>query len=126
MLVLTRGEARTSLRLYGQPQRDQPADCEQRSRTRQRPGQAAPLIKQSRHQRAKEAPQRIGELYLHQLGVDPGSLGNYAGLDMQIPVVTLELPSAGILPKDEEIRVMWRDLVAWLDSTGRKNFATRL
>jgi protein MpaA len=73
-----------------------------------------------------EAPQRIGELYLHQLGVYPGSLGNYAGLDMQIPVVTLELPSAGILPKDEEIRVMWRDLVAWLDSTGRKNFATRL
>ena len=73
-----------------------------------------------------EAPQRIGELYLHQLGVYPGSLGNYAGLDMQIPVITLELPSAGILPHDEEIQVMWRDLVTWLDSTGRKNFASRL
>lgn len=73
-----------------------------------------------------EAPQRIGELYLHQLGVYPGSLGNYAGLDKQIPVVTLELPSAGILPKEEQIRVMWRDLVTWLDSTGRKNLASRL
>jgi len=72
-----------------------------------------------------EAPQRIGELYLHQLGVYPGSLGNYAGLDKQIPVVTLELPSAGILPNEEQIRVMWRDLVAWLDSTGRKNLASR-
>lgn len=73
-----------------------------------------------------EAPQRIGELYLHQLGVYPGSLGNFAGLDRQIPVVTLELPSAGILPEQEQIRVMWRDLVAWLDSTGRKNLASRL
>lgn len=72
-----------------------------------------------------EAPQRIGELYLHQLGVYPGSLGNWAGLDKQIPVVTLELPSAGILPNEEQIRVMWRDLVAWLDSTGRKNLASR-
>jgi hypothetical protein len=62
---------------------------------------------------------------LHQLGVYPGSLGNYAGLDKQIPVVTLELPSAGILPNEEQIRVMWRDLVAWLDSTGRKNLASR-
>lgn len=72
-----------------------------------------------------EAPQRIGELYLHQLGVYPGSLGNYAGLDMQIPVVTLELPSAGILPEREQIRTMWRDLVAWLDATGRRNLASR-
>jgi len=73
-----------------------------------------------------EAPQRIGELYLHQLGVYPGSLGNFAGLDRQIPVITLELPSAGILPEPEQIRVMWRDLVTWLDSTGRKNLASRL
>lgn len=71
-----------------------------------------------------EAPQRIGELYLHQLGVYPGSLGNYAGLDQRIPVVTLELPSAGILPEPEQIRVMWKDLVAWLDSTGRERVAS--
>ena len=66
-----------------------------------------------------EAPRNIGELYLHQLGVYPGSLGNYAGLNKSIPVVTLELPSAGIMPKPEQIALMWQDLVAWLDKEGR-------
>lgn len=67
-----------------------------------------------------QAPNKIGELYLHQLGVYPGSLGNYAGLNKRIPVVTLELPSAGILPPGEQIRMMWQDLVVWLDKEGRK------
>lgn len=67
-----------------------------------------------------EAPDRIGELYLHQLGVYPGSLGNYAGLDKHIPVVTLELPSAGIMPEAGQISLMWNDLVSWLDREGRK------
>ncbi len=67
-----------------------------------------------------EAPAKIGELYLHQLGVYPGSLGNFAGLNRQIPVVTLELPSAGIMPPAEQIELMWKDLVGWLDREGRK------
>lgn len=67
-----------------------------------------------------EAPRNIGELYLHQLGVYPGSLGNYAGLNKSIPVVTLELPSAGIMPKPDQIALMWRDLVGWLDTEGRR------
>ncbi|HWK55582.1 MAG TPA: M14 family zinc carboxypeptidase [Hyphomicrobiales bacterium] len=66
------------------------------------------------------APDRIGELYLHQLGVYPGSLGNYAGLNKRIPVVTLELPSAGIMPPADQIALMWHDLVRWLDQEGRK------
>jgi protein MpaA len=66
------------------------------------------------------APDKIGELYLHQLGVYPGSLGNYAGLNKRIPVVTLELPSAGIMPSEEQISLMWSDLVSWLDREGRK------
>lgn len=68
-----------------------------------------------------EAPAKIGELKLHQLGVYPGSLGNFAGLNRAIPVVTLELPSAGIMPPSEQIDLMWDDLVAWLDREGRKN-----
>ncbi len=68
----------------------------------------------------RQAPSKIGELYLHQLGVYPGSLGNYAGLNKSIPVVTLELPSAGIMPQPVEIALMWTDLVAWLDREGRK------
>jgi len=71
------------------------------------------------------APSNIGELYLHQLGVFPGSLGNYAGLNRSIPVVTLELPSAGIMPAREQIALMWRDLVAWLDEEGRRKLNAR-
>lgn len=71
-----------------------------------------------------QAPQNIGELYLHQLGVYPGSLGNYAGLNKSIPVVTLELPSAGIMPDKNQVKVMWKDLVSWLDREGRKKLQT--
>ena len=61
-----------------------------------------------------EAPERLGDLQLKRLGVFPGSLGNYAGLDLQKPVVTIELPYAGILPSESKISEMWTDLVAWL------------
>lgn len=62
-----------------------------------------------------EAPLNIGMLQLSQLGVYPGSLGNYAGLNRGIPVITLELPSAGIMPNSHEIQNMWADLQEWLD-----------
>ncbi|MDP1931304.1 MAG: M14 family zinc carboxypeptidase [Gammaproteobacteria bacterium] len=61
-----------------------------------------------------EAPHKIGQLYLHQLGVYPGSLGNYGGINLGIPVVTLELPSAGIMPNRQNIQGMWDDLHTWL------------
>lgn len=63
-----------------------------------------------------QAPDKIGDLYLHQLGVYPGSLGNYAGIDLGIPFVTLELPSAGIMPSVEQIETMWIEMVAWLNT----------
>ncbi len=59
-------------------------------------------------------PSQIGNLYLSQLGVFPGSLGNYGGVDLGKPIVTLELPSAGIMPPRSEINKMWVDLVRWL------------
>ena len=61
-----------------------------------------------------QAPEQLGDLYLSKLGVYPGSLGNYARLGLDIPVVTIELPYAGIMPSDEHISRMWTDLVAWL------------
>ena len=61
-----------------------------------------------------EPPQQIGELHLHLLGVYPGSLGNYAGINLGIPVVTMELPSAGIMPSTDQIQSMWNDLLEWL------------
>lgn len=63
-----------------------------------------------------EPPEKIGELYLHQLGVYPGSLGNYGGLNLGIQVVTMELESAGIMPAQKEIAAMWSDLAHWLET----------
>lgn len=62
----------------------------------------------------REPPSHLGPLHLHLLGTYPGSLGNYAGLQLNIPVVTVELPYAGIMPGDAEVSRIWVDLVSWL------------
>jgi murein peptide amidase A len=62
----------------------------------------------------KDGPHKLGKLYLSLLGTYPGSLGRYAGVHKQIPVVTVELPYAGIMPKPGEINDIWLDLVQWL------------
>ena len=60
------------------------------------------------------APKRLGSLHLNLLGTYPGSLGRYAGVYREIPVVTIELPSAGIMPPVSEQKRIWLDLVRWL------------
>ena len=70
----------------------------------------------------KNAPYRLGRLYLSLIGTYPGSLGNYAGIQKHIPVVTIELPYAGIMPTSMEINNIWEDLVIWL----RRNLATQI
>ena len=60
------------------------------------------------------APQRLGRLYLDQVGIFPGSLGNFGGVHKRVPVVTIELPSAIRTPQDPEIRQMWLDLLRWM------------
>jgi protein MpaA len=60
------------------------------------------------------APRRIGHLYKNLMGTYPGSLGNYAGTYLGVPVVTLELPHAGIMPTKRQISRLWTDLVRWL------------
>ena len=59
-------------------------------------------------------PQRLGPLKLRQLGTYPGSLGNYGYHIKNIPVMTIELRHAGIMPKKKEISAMWVDLVRWI------------
>ena len=61
-----------------------------------------------------DPPSRLGPLYLKLLGTYPGSLGNYAGLQQSIPVVTVELPYAGIMPSQHEVSRIWTDLIKWL------------
>jgi hypothetical protein len=59
-------------------------------------------------------PSRLGRLYLDQVGIFPGSLGNYGGVHKGVPVVTIELPHAQRTPLDAEMRQMWLDLNHWM------------
>jgi len=59
-------------------------------------------------------PDRLGRLYLDQIGIFPGSLGHYGGVHKGMPVVTIELHSAFRTPLDAEIRQMWLDLLRWM------------
>lgn len=58
-------------------------------------------------------PARLGRLYLDQVGIFPGSLGNFGGVHKGMPVVTIELNSAFRTPLDAEMRQMWLDLLRW-------------
>jgi hypothetical protein len=60
------------------------------------------------------APQSLGKLHLNLLGTYPGSLGNYAGINRNIPVITLELPHAWEMPSENESTKIWEDIVSWL------------
>ena len=59
-------------------------------------------------------PSKLGRLYLDQVGIFPGSLGNYGGVHKGVPVVTVELPNAMRTPLDSETRQMWVDLLRWM------------
>jgi murein peptide amidase A len=59
-------------------------------------------------------PQRLGRLYLDQVGIYPGSLGNYGGVHKRVPVVTIELNNAHRTPTPTEMRQMWLDMLRWI------------
>jgi hypothetical protein len=61
------------------------------------------------------APERLGFLELRPLGTFPGSLGRYGSTEAGVPVLTLELPWAGIMPTAADRTALWQDLSAWLD-----------
>lgn len=62
-------------------------------------------------------PAKLGRLYLDQVGVFPGSLGNFGGIQQAMPVVTVELASALRTPTDADMLKMWHDLRNWMDQT---------
>lgn len=68
-----------------------------------------------------QPPRKLGPLHLRQLGTYPGSLGNYGWFVKNIPVVTIELPYAGIMPPKKDIDKMWTDLVGWLKYKSKRN-----
>lgn len=75
------------------------------------------------HDGPPKAPEYLGNLTLRKLGVFPGSLGNYGGVDLNTPVVTVELTHAGIMPSPAQISRMWTDLVRWLVRERRSRLA---
>lgn len=62
-------------------------------------------------------PTRFGRLVLNRLGVYPGSMGNYCGLHKRIPIITIELPNATSMPGRRELRLMWQDMLKWINTT---------
>jgi protein MpaA len=70
-------------------------------------------------------PSRLGRLYLDQVGIFPGSLGNYGGVHKGVPVVTIELPNAMRTPLDSEMRQMWLDLLRWMGEKVTASSAVR-
>ncbi|MDR2364605.1 MAG: hypothetical protein LBD68_01950, partial [Zoogloeaceae bacterium] len=62
-----------------------------------------------------QKPRRFGHLRLNQLGVHPGSLGNFGGVHKNIPVITIELSHATIMPSALEQRQIWNDMLRWIN-----------
>ena len=75
---------------------------------------AAEACRNSHCARKPEPPERLGPLLLDRMGTYPGSLGRFAGDHLGLKVLTIELPSAGIMPSPDDQKKMWLDLVAWL------------
>lgn len=63
----------------------------------------------------EQPPSQFGSLRLRPLGTYPGSMGNFAGIDIGVPVITLELPHAGILPALSQSQRIWGDMLGWLE-----------
>lgn len=59
-------------------------------------------------------PQHFGRLIFNRVGVYPGSLGNYSGVHKNVPVITIELPSATAMPSEAEVRRIWLDMLNWI------------
>ncbi len=74
-------------------------------------------------QQLNTAPRSLGKLHLNLLGTYPGSLGNYAGINLNIPVITLELPHSWEMPSVQESDLIWRDIVRWLKKNVNANTA---
>jgi len=60
-------------------------------------------------------PRKLGFLNLNELGTYPGSLGNYAGVQLGLPVITLELSHSAEVPTPSQSARIWSDLLTWLD-----------
>lgn len=63
----------------------------------------------------ENVPHKIGHLNLNMPGTRPGSLARYAGVTRNIPIISIELPFAEIMPTFNQVNDIWLDLVKRLD-----------
>lgn len=66
--------------------------------------------KQSENEQTKNAAQ-----YLQSIATYPGSFNQYVGAEMKVPILTVELPYADIMPTNAEINEIWKNLLKWLN-----------
>lgn len=56
-----------------------------------------------------------GAQYQQSIATYPGSFNRYVGTEINIPILTVELPYADIMPTNTEINKIWKSLVKWLN-----------
>jgi hypothetical protein len=65
---------------------------------------------------SNQPPDKLGPLELQLLGTYPGSLGRWVGVNKGIPMLTIELESAELMPDATDAHAIWSDMVDWLDA----------
>lgn len=57
---------------------------------------------------------KLGVQYQDTIATYPGSFNQYVASEINIPILTIELPYADIMPARSEINGIWKNLVKWL------------
>lgn len=65
----------------------------------------------------KDNQPELGGQYQNIIATYPGSFNQYVGSEINIPIITIELPYADVMPAKSEINEIWRNLVKWLNES---------
>ncbi len=63
----------------------------------------------------KDNQPELGGQYQNIIATYPGSFNQYVGSEINIPIITIELPYADVMPARSEVNEIWRNLVRWLN-----------
>lgn len=53
--------------------------------------------------------------YQQSIATYPGSFNQYVGTEINIPILTVELPYADLMPTNAEINEIWKNILKWLN-----------
>ena len=57
----------------------------------------------------------LGAQYQNTIATSPGSFNQYVGARIDIPILTVELPYADVMPTKSEINEIWGSIIKWLN-----------